>query len=244
MSVIKAILFDFDNTLTDYVALDLQGLRRVYTLTDEQGREDEFVAVAVEEIMACHAAIEQKRLDPLKLHDARLRNTCVQLHLPWRDEYRDAYQRYFVENTVVYPEVLDVLRTLSETYVLGIVTNAYDAQEQRRRIDHCGVGALMRTVVIAGDSGYSKPDPAIFRLAACRLGVESNECIYVGDSERYDIAGAHAAGMATVKITPNLKAMASSADRMIGSISELSTAISSLCNEASTHPLTNSPAVG
>lgn len=232
MSTIRAVLFDFDNTLTDYVSLDLQSLRYVYALTGAPGRADEFADVAVEEIMACHEAIAQKHLDPLRLHDARLKNTCARLHLPWRDEYRDGYQKYFIANTVVYPGVLDVLEWLSRHYVLGIVSNAYDGQEQRRRIVHCGVGKWMKVMVIAGESGYSKPDPTIFNLAARHLGVASRECLYVGDSESYDIAGARAAGMFTVKIACTPKAMASSADRVIGCISELAAAISSLCNEA------------
>lgn len=232
MNMLKAILFDFDNTLTDYVPLDLQGLHYVYALTGDDGRAEEFVAVAVEEIMSCHAAIEQKHLDPLALHDARLKNTCARLHLPWRDEYRDEYQRYFIENTVAYPNVLEILRVLSQRYVLGIISNAYDAQEQRHRIAYCGIGELMKAVVIAGESGYCKPDPAIFRLTARTLGVKSEECVYVGDSEYYDIAGARAAGMFTVKVAGNSKAMISSANMVIGSIAELNAAISSLCNEA------------
>ncbi len=228
MSVLRAVLFDFDNTLTDYVSLDLQGLCYVYALTGDEGRADEFADVAVAEIMACHEAIEQGRLDPLDLHAARLKATCARLRLPWRDEYRDGYQDYFIGNTVVYPGVLDILEALSRSYVLGMISNAYDGQEQRRRVAHCGVGEWMKEIVIAGENGCSKPDPAIFELAARRMGIESRECLYVGDSESYDIAGARAAGMATVKVAYTPRAMASSADRVIRSIDELPAAIADL----------------
>jgi len=220
--MIKAVVFDFDNTLTDFVELDIRGLQHVYTLTGDNGRADEFVAIAVEEIMSCHENIERKRLDPKTLHETRLKNTCAKLHLPWCDVYRSEYQRYIIANTVVYPDVIDYIQGLSRKYVLGIISNAYDGQEQRSRIANCGVGVLMKAIVIAGESGDYKPDPAIFKLMAHRLGVESDECVYVGDSEYYDIAGARAAGMFTVKIAYGRGAMASSADKVIGSICELS----------------------
>jgi HAD superfamily hydrolase (TIGR01549 family) len=220
--MMKAIIFDFDNTLSDYVDLDIRCLQHVYAQTGDDGREDKFVSIAVEEIMFCHESIERKQMDPKALHDTRLKNTCTRLHLPWRDAYRNAYQKCLIENTVVYPHVMEGLQSLSREYALGIISNAYDGEEQRSRIAHSGVGALMKAIVIAGESGYSKPDPAIFKLMACKLNVESEECVYVGDSEYYDISGARAAGMSTIKIAYKQGAIApSAADKVCRSVIEL-----------------------
>jgi putative hydrolase of the HAD superfamily len=50
-------------------------------------------------------------------------------------------------------------------------------------------------VVTSAEAGAPKPDPAIFRLALERLGVEPERALHVGDSPE-DEAGARAAGMA------------------------------------------------
>ena len=49
-------------------------------------------------------------------------------------------------------------------------------------------------VVSSAEAGASKPDPAIFRLALERLGVQPERTLHVGDSPA-DAEGAQAAGM-------------------------------------------------
>jgi putative hydrolase of the HAD superfamily len=51
--------------------------------------------------------------------------------------------------------------------------------------------------------GVAKPDPAIFRIALDALGVPASDTVlYVGDSLRYDVAGAIAAGLQPVHFDP------------------------------------------
>jgi len=53
---------------------------------------------------------------------------------------------------------------------------------------------LFDEVVISGEVGLRKPDPAIYRLAAERLGVPVERCVFVDDI-RSNIDGAEAVGM-------------------------------------------------
>ena len=50
------------------------------------------------------------------------------------------------------------------------------------------------TVVTSAEAGAPKPDPAPFRLALERLGVDAGRALHVGD-EQADELGAAAAGM-------------------------------------------------
>jgi putative hydrolase of the HAD superfamily len=51
--------------------------------------------------------------------------------------------------------------------------------------------------------GVAKPDPRIFGLALDSLGVEASEnVLHVGDSLRYDVTGALAAGLRPVHLDP------------------------------------------
>lgn len=53
---------------------------------------------------------------------------------------------------------------------------------------------LWDAVVISGEVGVEKPDPAIFALTCARLGVEAQDTLHVGDSDD-DVQGARAAGL-------------------------------------------------
>lgn len=53
------------------------------------------------------------------------------------------------------------------------------------------------TMVISGEVGLRKPDPAIFRLAAERLGLQLEECAFVDDL-RGNVDAARALGMAAL----------------------------------------------
>jgi putative hydrolase of the HAD superfamily len=53
-------------------------------------------------------------------------------------------------------------------------------------------------VVLSADVGLCKPDPAIYRLAAERLGVEPGEALFVGDGDSGELPGAERVGMRAV----------------------------------------------
>ena len=51
------------------------------------------------------------------------------------------------------------------------------------------------------ETGNLKPNPQPFLLLAERLGVSPGDVLYVGNSYRYDVLGAHAAGMPSAHLT-------------------------------------------
>ena len=61
-------------------------------------------------------------------------------------------------------------------------------------LERIGAGRLFSTVVTSAEAGAAKPDPAVFRLALERLGVEPARALHVGDEDE-DEQGAAAAGM-------------------------------------------------
>jgi HAD superfamily hydrolase (TIGR01549 family) len=62
-------------------------------------------------------------------------------------------------------------------------------------VEGLGLGSELDFVIASGAVGISKPDPAIFRLAADRGGVSPRAALMVGDSYRADVVGAQSAGM-------------------------------------------------
>ena len=106
------------------------------------------------------------------------------------------------------PGSLDGLRRLAELgYKLAIISNS-DGSVEAQLLEHqiCqigqGAGVPVLAIVDSGVVGLSKPDPRIFHLAAERLGVAPERATYVGDSRRYDVTGARAAGLLPVHFDP------------------------------------------
>jgi putative hydrolase of the HAD superfamily len=103
---------------------------------------------------------------------------------------------------------VDGLRRLALTGCkLGIVSNADGTiEEQLRRNEICqlgeGLGVPVLAIVDSTVVGVAKPAAEIFRHALDPLGVAPERAIYVGDTVRYDISGARAAGLHPVHFDP------------------------------------------
>lgn len=66
-----------------------------------------------------------------------------------------------------------------------------------------GLADLFDLTLSAGEAGYWKPAPEIFRIALERLSVAPGEAIYVGDNFHADVEGARNAGLTPILIDPS-----------------------------------------
>jgi len=80
---------------------------------------------------------------------------------------------------------------------------APDGQQPSSAAPSPEAGVPVSVIVDSAVVGVAKPDPAIFRIALDALGVLADRSVlHVGDSLRYDVAGAHAAGLQPVHMDP------------------------------------------
>jgi putative hydrolase of the HAD superfamily len=100
-----------------------------------------------------------------------------------------------------HPAARAVLAELKAAgFKLAVVSNAGgDVAALLARLD---LAAPLDAILDSGIVGVEKPDPAIFHLAAVRLGVAAAECLHVGDLYSVDVVGARAAGAEPVLIDP------------------------------------------
>jgi putative hydrolase of the HAD superfamily len=95
----------------------------------------------------------------------------------------------------------DVHDFLSDLRTAGIpvalVTNS-SSRSQRVRLSSTGLDDAFDHVVISGELGVAKPDPAIFHEALESLDVPATAAWHIGDSLSTDVAGAEAAGLRSV----------------------------------------------
>ncbi len=81
--------------------------------------------------------------------------------------------------------------------------DAPDAPDGPGTPDGPGPGVRVGVILDSAVVGVAKPDPAIFRIALDALGVPAGGTVlHVGDSLRYDVAGALAAGLQPVHMDP------------------------------------------
>ncbi len=104
--------------------------------------------------------------------------------------------REFLDKNPPNLELLEYIeQDLKPKYKIGFLSNASDdwlddllTPEQQNLFDD---------VILSFQHGITKPNTAIFELAAERLGVEPTECLFVDDIEAY-CEGARAAGMRAI----------------------------------------------
>jgi epoxide hydrolase-like predicted phosphatase len=98
------------------------------------------------------------------------------------------------------PEVLNLVHRVRQAGIpVAILSNSWGEGEYDpyRGYD---LDALFDAIVLSGLTGLRKPDPAIYLLAAEKIGVPPEACIFVDDSAA-NLPPAAALGMASVHFT-------------------------------------------
>lgn len=80
------------------------------------------------------------------------------------------------------PHALSVIEALQAHFRLALVSNFDHPPHVYSVLKQTGLDACFGTVVISGEVGVKKPDPAILLLAAQSVGLKPEEIAYVGDS--------------------------------------------------------------
>jgi HAD superfamily hydrolase (TIGR01549 family) len=195
----SAVLFDFGGTL------DADGLtwkERFHRLFEAEGvaveparfdavfyeADDALVGTvpetfSLEETVRCVADGVARELRP---DDAKLGSRVAERFLA------DA-RECFVSNA-------PILERLARRYRLGVVSNFYG--NLATVCDNAQVRRYFGVIVDSARVGLSKPDPRIFMKALDALEIEPVRAVMVGDSLARDMAGARAAGMPHIWLTP------------------------------------------
>jgi phosphoglycolate phosphatase len=116
------------------------------------------------------------------------------------EEIDAAYARFFEERlgeARVNPEALPVLRELRARGVASAVATNTNRRLATRLLANVELLEAVDALACADEAGAGKPDPAVVRLAASRLGVALSDALFVGDS-RYDEGAALAAPVSFV----------------------------------------------
>lgn len=103
------------------------------------------------------------------------------------------------ESYRLYADVKPTLDAIENAgFRLGLISN-FDSWLEEMLLE-MEVGHVFDPAIISGLEGIEKPDPAIYRLAVERAGVDPSRCIHIGDSPKMDMEPATSVGIVPVLI--------------------------------------------
>lgn len=204
MAKYYCILFDADNTLLDFDAAeskaladtlrnygiepDAETVQTYRTINEELWRQLEKGQLRRDKLMA------ERFTRFLKAVDAA--GNGAEMNKFYLDQLS-------THPDLAAPNVLDVLKELSEVATLAVVTNGFD-RVQSRRVAESGMKDFIEEVFVSEKLDSEKPNRKIFDAALRSLGVENREhVLMVGDSLTSDIQGGINAGLDTCWYNPN-----------------------------------------
>ena len=98
----------------------------------------------------------------------------------------------------LFDDVQEILAAAGRARVpLALITNGA-SDDQREKLRALGIEQCFGGIVISGEVGVAKPDPAAFAIALDALAVGPQGVWHVGDNLATDVAGARAAGLTAV----------------------------------------------
>jgi putative hydrolase of the HAD superfamily len=102
--------------------------------------------------------------------------------------------RYQLEHTSANDELLDYIKTdLRPWYSIGILSNA-SRSEVVSQIFTAEQEDMFTEIILSHHVGLTKPDTRMYEAIANKLGVLTEECVFIDDQERH-VEGARSAGM-------------------------------------------------
>lgn len=192
--MIKAVIFDLDNTLTDFVGVKDHSISAAVDAMIDAGL-DMTPEVAVQRV---NDVYESRGIEYQQVFDTFLLQELGEIDYKILAAGIVGYRRAREGSLVLYPHIRETLvALLKEGLRLGVISDAPRLQAWLR-LCYLQLHHFFDAVVTHEDTLHLKPHPAPFLLALEKLAVLPGETIMVGDWIERDIVGAKRLGLHTV----------------------------------------------
>jgi len=192
----QAVIFDLFGTLVDVFS------RREYESTLAEMASVLTVPFDAFKRLWYETAYE-RNVGIIPLVEANIEYICKKLGVNMDDEKINLATRVryeFVANTMKpRQDAVDVLSQLrSQGLKIGLISNC--SPETPIIWEGTPFPPLFDATLFSSSAGSKKPAPRIYQLAVEQLAVEPENCLYIGDGDNQELAGASQVGMYPVLI--------------------------------------------
>jgi len=197
--MIKAVIFDLDDTIISSNKHITEGLASVFTKTKKR-----LGGITLDKFLKANRRATDSLLQPknLTLHQfgfliwyETFNNLKVEPNPALVFTCYQTLQDYILGHIELEPGILRVLAFLRKNnYKIAILSNG-SFLERMKKLEKLRLLDKIDLLVSSDLIGKDKPNPQPFEATLKMLGITHNEAVYVGDSFDEDILGAKVAGI-------------------------------------------------
>ena len=207
--MIKAVIFDIDDTLYSYTRGNVLGLKAVADYMEAHfGFTPERTAAATARAMA--VVNERMGYVCAAIHNRAIRYQVLLENeglpvMPHAGNLDDVYWKAILDNVEIEPGVVDYIRSLKASGIrVGVGTNM-TVRIQYDKLERIGVAEMIDFIVSSEEAGVEKPAPKFYDLCVAKAGCEPGEIAFIGDNLKNDAIAACEAGMKGIWYCPSGK---------------------------------------
>jgi putative hydrolase of the HAD superfamily len=217
--MIRAVVFDLDNTLVDFMAMKRLAIDAAVDSMIDAGLQlpkvevhSRIDAIYKERGMEFQSVFDQLMYDIFQKVDYKILSAGI-----------IAYRRAREAALVPYPHVYLTLIELTKLGMKLAVVSDAPSREAWLRLCYLNLHHIFDCIVTFDDTGERKPSPVPFQKVLDALGVNGSEALMVGDWAERDVVGAAKVGMKTVfaRYGDTFGTLNSGADYEIDDVQEL-----------------------
>ncbi|MGX1264396.1 putative hydrolase of the HAD superfamily [Rossellomorea marisflavi] len=220
-TMIKAVCFDLDNTLLDRD-------RSLHSfLVDQYARLNMFHHVKKDLFMNRFIELDDRGyVWKDSVYETLIREFYMDGHTV--EGLLSDYLLHFQNHCIPLGPVEEVLGELrAKGMLIAIISNGYH-QFQSDNLRALSIHLYAHTILISESEGMRKPDKRIFQSIAGKMGVQVEECVFVGDHPINDVKGAKDAGMTSIWLRSEGYSVPDHADAIIDQLQELLSVLSEM----------------